>query len=146
MFLRLLSNLLAVMTMMLSACSETTFNDVSNKAGYRELVGTSYLVIGQLDAYGIRKHSQAAVEYVTLIPAPGIAGSEVGFRAPVTVGTTMTVTRVFETNRSFDPSISLEVKMFGDPILGNLPIRVDLMRGNQGSNKLSLNPAIFQKK
>ena len=144
-FSRILSGLLVAIAVTLLACSETTFNDVSSKSGYRELVGTSYTVIGSLDAYGIRKHSQAAAEYATLIPTPGIAGSEVGFRIPIAVGTKMTVTRVYETNRFFDSSISLEVKIFGGSVPENLPIRVDLMRGNQGSNKLSLNPEIFRK-
>jgi hypothetical protein len=143
-FSNLLSGFLLAFAAMLLACGETTMYDVSNKPDYREMVGTTYTVIGSLAAYGIRKHSRADVEYVTLIPEPGIAGSEVGFRTPIAIGTTVTVIRVYKTNRLIDSSISLEVRLSGDSINGSLPVRVDLMRGNQGVSNLSLNPTVFR--
>lgn len=144
MFSNLLSGFLLAFAAMLLACGETTMYDVSNKPDYREMVGATYTVIGSLAAYGIRKHSRADVEYVTLIPEPGITGSEVGFRTPIAIGTTVTVIRVYKTNRLIDSSISLEVRLSGDSINGSLPVRVDLMRGNQGVSNLSLNPTVFR--
>lgn len=146
MVLRPLSFLCIVLATTLSACGETKYVDVSAQPGYRDIVGTAYIIISPVSAYGIRKHSKAAVEYVSVIPPPGIDGSEVGFRFPITVGSTLTVTGVYKTNRIFDPSISLEIKLTGVVIPANLPIRVDLMRGNQGADKVSLNPAVFQRK
>ncbi len=131
---------------MLSACGETKYADVSTKPGYRELVGATYTIVGPVDAYEIRKHSNGPVEFVTVIPPPGIEGSEVGFRIPIATGSTLTVMSVYETNRFFDSSISFGVKLTGITNPANLPIRIDLMRGNQGADKLSLNPAVFQRK
>jgi hypothetical protein len=145
MFSSLRPGFLVAVAAMLVACNETTFIDVSDKLGYRELVGTTYTVVGPLVAYGIRKHTEATAEYVTLIPAPGIAGSEVGFSTPIGIGTQMRVIRVYETNRLIDSSTSLEVRLSGNFVFGNLPVRLDLMRGNQGSSKLTLNPAVFRK-
>ena len=71
-----LSISLIAFTMMLSACGETKYADVSTQPGYRELVGATYAIVGPVNAYGIRKHSNAAIEYVTVIPPPGIEGSE----------------------------------------------------------------------
>lgn len=145
MILRLLSISLVALTIMISACGETKYTDVSTEPGYRGLVGAIYTVVGPVNAYGIRKHSKAAIEYVTVIPPPGIEGSEVGFRIPIAVGSTLTVMSVYETNRFFDSSISFGVKLTGVAIPANLPVRIDLMRGNQGADKLSLNPAVFQR-
>ena len=145
MVLRLLSISLMTFTMMLPACGETKYADVSTQPGYQELVRATYTIVAPVNAYGIRKHSRAAIEYVTVIPLPGIEGSEVGFRIPIAVGSTLTVMSVYETNRIFDLSVSLGVKLNGTALPANLPILIDLMRGNQGADKLSLNPAVFQR-
>ncbi|MDQ2988102.1 MAG: hypothetical protein M3R60_03245 [Pseudomonadota bacterium] len=72
--------LLTVMAVGALAGCDERFADVSNDPRFRQNVGARYEVIGAVDAYGIRHHSKAPVDYVTLIPPPGIAGSEVGFR------------------------------------------------------------------
>ena len=145
MVMRLFSMPLIAFTMMLSACGETKYADVSTQPGYREMVGVTYTIVGPVSAYGIRKHSKAAMEFVSVIPPPGIDGPEVGFRIPIMLGATLTVVSVYKTNRVFDPDISLGVKLNEVDIPANLPIRVDLMRGNQGADKLSLNPAMFRR-
>jgi hypothetical protein len=134
-----------VLATVLSGCGETKYVDVSAQPGYRDIVGATYTVKGPMTAYGIRKHSKAAVEYVSVVPAPGIDGPEVGFRLPIAIGSTVTVNSVYESNRIFDPSISLGVKLNGAAMPKGLPIRIDLMRGIQGTDKLSLNPALFQR-
>ena len=145
MIFRLLHISLIAFTMILSACGETKYADVSTRPGYRELVGVTYTVVSPVDAYGIRRHSKAVTEYVTVIPPPGIKGSEVGFRIPIAVGSTLTVMSVYETTRLFDSSISFGVRLTGGVIPANLPIRIDLMRGNQGAEKHSLSPKIYRK-
>jgi hypothetical protein len=142
---RLFSISSVIFTLMLSACGEIKYVDVSTKPGYRDLSGATYTVVGAVSAYGIRKHSKAEIEYITLIPPPGIGGSQIGFQIPITVGSTLTVMNVYETNRIFDPSVSLGVKLSGTVIPENLPIRIDLMRGNQGADKLSLNTAVYKR-
>lgn len=131
---------------LLTACDDTKFVDVSNQQKYSGLVGAKYIIIDPVDVYGIRKHSKAPVDYLTLIPPPGIEGSEVGFRVPIPIGSTLTVLRIYETNRVFDGSITFEVTLAGVEVPPNLPIRVDLMRGNQGGANLSLNPKIFRRR
>lgn len=140
-----LSISLIAFTMMLSACGETKYADVSTLPSYRELIGATYTVIGPVNAYGIQKHSNAALDYVTLIPPPGIEGSEIGFQVPIAAGSILTVISVYQTNRFFDSSITFGVKLTGSDRLGNLPIRIDLMRGNQGAEKHSLSPKIYRK-
>ena len=90
----------------LFGCSDESRVDVSQQPEFRDIVGTKYEVIGSVDAYGLRRHSQAAVEYVTLIPPPGIEGPEVGFRIPLQVGSKLTVQKVIKTGRVFDPNMS----------------------------------------
>ena len=82
-----------------SACSEVKLTDVSLHADYKPIVGAQYEVMGTLYAHGIRRHAQAPVHYITLVPPPGFDGSEVGFRVPIELGSRITITRVMRTNR-----------------------------------------------
>lgn len=137
--------LFIALTTVMSACGEATYVDVSLKSGYREMVGLTYTVISPVSAYGIRKHSGTTVDYVAIMPPPGIKGSQVGFQIPIAIGHKLKVIGIYETNRIFDPSVSLRVELNEIGIPENLPIQVDLMRGNQGTTKFSLNPEVFQR-
>lgn len=124
---------------------EQKHTDVSANAVYKEQIGRQYEVVGRVDAYGIRPHSQAAVTYVTLIPPPGIGGPEVGFRIPVVAGSKVTVTKVLKTNRLLDPDMTFEIGLAGTKLPAEMPIRIDLFRGNEGDSALQLNPGIYRK-
>lgn len=74
----------------------------------------------------------------TIFPySPGIDGPEVASRTTIPSGATLTVISVYESNRLFDPS--LRVRLGGVPLPEDLPVRLDLMRGNQRTARLSLN-------
>ena len=132
---------------MLAGCScEVTYADVSHHKEYRNVVGTRYEVVGEVDAYGIGRHPRAPADYITLIARPGIAGPEVVFEAPVPKGATITVTKVFQTNRIvFESGLTLEVELHG----AGLPLRgwtlIDLNRGSEGPGPAGLNPAVYRK-
>jgi hypothetical protein len=142
-YLRIVS--LGALFTLLMACDDTKFVDVSGQQKYSGLVGATFIIVDRVDVYGIRKHSKAPVAYLTLIPPPGIEGPEVEFRAPVPIGSKLSVLRIYETNRLFDGSLTFEVALTGIEVPANVPIRVDLTRGNQGSTNRSLNPKIFRR-
>lgn len=128
----------------LGACSEEKLTDVSSDPTYKNVIGAEYEVVGPLLAYGIRDHSRAPVELVTLIPPPGIEGSEVGFRVPVAIGSKVTIRRVFKTNRVFDPPMTLVVQLEGTQLPVDTMIRIDLFRGNEGKGNVDLNASIYR--
>ena len=129
----------------LSACSEVALTDVSEAPDFRPIVGTQYEIVGAVDAYGIRQHSKAEVEYITLIPPPGIAGSEVGFRIPVELGSKMTIDKVMRTNIWFSSRDAFIVTLEGTSMPTTTVIRVEMNRGNEGNARLQLNPDIYRK-
>lgn len=130
---------------LLQSCSEQVLTDVSEDPQFQSAIGTRYEIVGPLDAYGIRRHSGAPVHYVTLIPLPGIEGPEVGFESRVSIGSTITVLKVTRTNRLTDSKMTLLVQLEGTQLPSDVPIRIDLIRGNEGSGKIGLNPAIYKK-
>ncbi len=135
---------LAIMSLFMLGCSDEQRLDVSEQAEFKRLVGMEYEVIGPVDAYGIRAHSQAPVDYVTLIPPPGIAGSYVGFRVQLRAGSTVVVQRVLKTNRWLDPNMSYDVALRGTQLPTTAPVRIDLFRGNEGKADAVLNPKFYR--
>ncbi|WP_306394192.1 hypothetical protein [Telluria beijingensis] len=120
-------------------------HDASAEPHSRNALGARYVVVGPLDAYGVRQDPQAPVEHVTLIPPPGVDGPEVDFRMPVPMGATVTVLKVMRTNRLFDPEMTFIVALEGAALPVNAPVRIDLFRGNEGEGRLQLNPAIYRR-
>ena len=129
----------------LAGCSKEVLTDVSSQISYRQIVGTNFEVIGRLDAYGIRDHSSAPVKYVTLIPPPGIAGSQIAFVREVPRGTKATVTHVLQSNRLLDPQMTLLVRIESTDSQLSIPARIDLFRGNEGKGAAGLNPSLYRK-
>lgn len=138
--------MLLLLTMLaLAGCDgDARHDDVSAESRSREAIGARYEVVGALDAYGIRRNSAAPVDYVTLIPRPGIAGSEVGFEVPVRPGSTVTVRKVHRTTRLFD-RMTYIVELEGTSLPAAVPVRIDISRGNEGDKYLELNPKIYRK-
>ncbi|MEO7496844.1 MAG: hypothetical protein ABIT83_07330 [Massilia sp.] len=129
---------------LLDACTEEKCNDVSSEPKFKSVIGAEYEIIGPLLAYGIRQHSKAPVEFVSLIPPPGIEGSEVGFEIPVAIGTRITVLRVIRTNRVFDPPLTLVVDMKGTNLPIDTKVKIQLFRGNEGKGEIGLNTNIYR--
>ena len=127
----------------LVAC-QVRFEDVSKYPEFRHVIGSRYEVVGAVNAYGIRPHSKAEVEYITLIPPPGFDGSEIGFRVPINYGSKITVLKVLKSNRWPDPNITFVVKIEGTEMPIDSTIRIDLFRGNEGKGSLQLNPEVYQ--
>jgi hypothetical protein len=129
----------------LSGCMEVKLTDVSNKPKNKHLIGTQYRIIGNLDAYGIRKHSRAPVDYITLVPPPGFDGYEVDFCVRLEHGSVITVAKVMKTNRWLDGRDAFIVTIEGTEMPVDAEIRLELNRGNEGDGRLQLNPAIYRK-
>lgn len=64
---------------------------------------------------------------------------------PVQIGSTITVLKVYRTNRWPDPDMTLGVRVEGTRMPVDAPIRMDLYRGNEGDGEVGLNPDIYRK-
>jgi hypothetical protein len=140
-----LLTLLALLASVAGCDTRETYEDVSAEARSMAVIGTRYEVVGPVEAYGYRRHSQAPVDKVALIPPPGIEGTTIGFNIPVRQGSTVTVRKVIRTNRVFENKMNLEVDLQGMPLPVDAPVTIELMRGNEGDGYLQLNPKIYRK-
>lgn len=127
---------------LLISCSDVTYSDIDS-SWESEVTLRRYEVVGDVDAYSIRPHSRARAEYVSLIPPPGIEGREVERVVRVKKGTIVVITGVEETTRWMDCGLSFRVAVEGQN-LGMEKVRIEMNRGNQGEDCLSLNPEIYQ--
>jgi len=128
----------------LTGCGQQTYDDVSSDPKYAEMVGQQFTVVGPLLAYGIRDHSAAPIEYVTLMPPPGIAGKSIVPLGTVNAGAVVSVRAVRVTNRLVDDPVNYLVMLERSSINVSVPIHIDRFRGNEGPDgRTSLNPTIF---
>lgn len=139
-------NFILINILFLTGCDfEVKYRDVSQQKKYIELIGQRYEIKNNLIAYGIRKNSKKPIDYITLMPAPGIGGTQVGYEKIIESKSIIKVEQVFVTNRIFDSPITLKVELENEILIPSIPIYIDLMRGNEGSSDLSLNPIHYQK-
>lgn len=139
-----LACLVALLLGMISACSEVGLVDVSLDPDHMQLIGEQYEIVGAVDAYGIRPHSKAEVEYITLIPPPGIGGNEVGFKIRLRSGSRITIVKVMETNRWLDCGVAFIVTVEGTSMPIAAMTRIEMNRGNESDGCLDLNPEIYR--
>jgi hypothetical protein len=139
------ATLIAVMYIacVLAACTEKV-KDVSGDRKYKSLIGAEYEIVGPVEAYGIRYHSKASVDSVTLVPPPGYDSFEVGFRVPIALGSKITIRQVLKTNRVFDPPMRFVVQLEGTQLPVDVPISMDIYGGNKGNADVDLNPSIYR--
>ena len=129
----------------MAACSET-LEDIGNDLHYSKYIGLRYEVIGELNAYGIRHNSKAPVKYITMMPPPGIGGLQVAFSSAISPGTIITISKIYKTNRLFESDKTLLVSVDGSQLPENTPVRIELMRGNEGHGKLLFNPKVYRQR
>jgi hypothetical protein len=129
----------------LAFCMQETLTDVSSLPKFQPLVGAEFELVGNLSTYGIRAHSHDQVVYVTLIPPPGIRGNEVAFTHAVPIGARVKVVSISRSNRVIDNDVTLLVQLSGLRVRYEVPVRVDLFRGNEGEHELTLNPNIYRR-
>ena len=145
MLLRSLRLALPVVTwIVLTGCGQQSYTDVSNDPNYEGMVGQRFSVAGPLLAYGIKDHSAAPIEYITLMPPPGIGGRSIVPLGTVKTGAILTVMTVRMTNRLLDDPVNYVVLLDESDFHASVPIHVDRFRGNEGPDgRTSLNPSIF---
>jgi hypothetical protein len=141
---RILQRLVLISIAALAGC-DVRFVDVSNDPAFRSAVGVRSEVVGALHAYGIREHSMEGVKYITLIPPPGIAGSEVVFTITVQPGSQITVLKILKSNRWPDPELTLEIKLTSTRMALEAVTRIDLLRGYEGETQVQLNPRVYRR-
>lgn len=128
-----------------SGCYAEKFVDISNEETYSKLIGSIYEITGPIIGHGIRKNSEAPVEYITLIPPPGIGGSQVAFSNSIPIGSKIKIIKVLKSNRLYKSDITLIIEMEGVNFPSDTPIRIDLTRGNEGSNSTLLNEKFYRR-
>ncbi len=125
-------------------CGKVTYVDVSNEPEYQAMVGKTFKVVGPLLAYGIREHSAAPIEYVTLMPPPGIEGRTIVSLGSVPRDSTISIKAAQRATFIIYDPLRYRVSATIADMPATVPIYVDRFRGNEGSDgKTSLNAQIY---
>ena len=130
---------LAVASVLLVAagCTRYTDRDLSATSPYSEMIGAEYEVrVDDLELYGISDvDRRTEVTSMTLVPPPGIGGSEVAFRCRVPRGTRLRIAAVRHRNLVFDNGLYYLLELPGSGVPEGIPIELELFRGNEGEGR-----------
>ncbi len=143
---RSLRMLLCSVATLIAGCSLTP-KDISGISPYSSAVGAVYRVIGEIDAYGIAQvGSSSALEMVVVIPRiNSIGGPEILFEHPVERGKELRVTSVQRQTVWGESGVFFLVEMKDSRWPETIPVRIELMRGNESQDPAGLNPQLYER-
>lgn len=127
------------------ACA-TELRDLSTVAPYSGMIGHTYRVVGDVDAYGVRKHnSDEQAAHIVLIPRyPGVAGPEVAFIRPLPRGQTFRIVGAWIRDTAIDDTRFYVVELRENSVLPMVPVQLSLHGGNESTNG-ELNPQYYER-
>lgn len=133
-FKTVVSLIVALLTLVLNACTEAKLSDVSQSAEYSGLVGTRYMVGEGIMAYAICDYDLPGrpIRYIKLMPNPGISGPEVAYRIPVPPGSIFTVTGVFKVRYFLENPLMLVGSLPGVKVPESKEVQLEFRLGNEG--------------
>ena len=124
------------------------YRDVSEKSKYKQFIGQKYEIIADLDAYGVRENSGQPEKNVILIPGhTAIGGPEIGFVNRLAEKSKVTITGVSMGKAWLGCDVVFVVKLEedGKQIYQDLPVMIEMLRGNEHNNCTTLNPEIYRR-
>lgn len=132
--------------LLIAGCGNVKYIDVSQNSKYKNLVGKTYEVTGNVTAYVIDERSRGIEPYITVRAPPGIGGPEVVGEREIPIGTILTVTHVEKTNRFIECKTSLRLSPldFQKEGLQKYKVRLEIRTGNEGGTCESLNPKHYR--
>ena len=127
-----------------AACQVGPGEDVTTRKPYSDFIGARYIVVGDLYAYGVSESRDKALNYVILVPPPGVGGPEFPFRRTVRKGQVIKILSAWHQFVLWEKGIYYLVAVENSELPPGIPVRLELMRGNEGVGA-DLNTAIYRR-
>ena len=121
-------------------------SDVSAQKPFSDFVGRQYRIVGDVNAYGVKRDlSDETTSYVTVraLDTVGMAGPEVTFTTRLAPGTTFRITRARKSVGLYQEGIRYLVSMDHPDIPAGLDVELSLLGGNESPNG-ALNPRFYE--
>jgi hypothetical protein len=104
---------------------------------YSRLIGAEYRVVGEVNAFGLAAFRTKGLEFVTLIPGPlGIDGGEIAFRRKGTRDQRIRILSAWHRPVFSASGMYYLVEVEGADWGRDIPVRIEMMRGNEGVGPL----------
>jgi hypothetical protein len=130
-----------------SACVQLPVEELPSTSPYANFIGAEYRIVGDVSAYSIyeRVDGRKVLSYVELIPGIGISGSLVESKGPIARGQRLQIVSAWRMHLfGFTQGIYYVVTFQDKNLPSDVPIRVELSRGNEGVDA-GLNPAVYER-
>ena len=136
----------SMLAVTLGACYLGPPAPLSDQAPYSDFIGAQYQVIADdLKVYGVYvpledKHNNKPIRYILLIPGVGIGGPEIAWEKHVPKGQVFKILSAWNQGGAY-----YEVNIEGIDLPVGVPVRLELMRGNEGGGEGELNPKVYRR-
>ncbi len=130
-----------------TACVQLPVEELPPTSPYASFIGVEYRVVGDVSAYGIyeRADGRKVLSYVELIPGSGISGSLVESKGPLVKGQQIKILSAWRMHIfGITQGVYYVVTSQDKNLLYDVPIRIELSRGNEGVDS-DLNPAVYER-
>jgi hypothetical protein len=118
----------SIFALLLGCDSQVVYKNISQNVP--EIIGVRYRVKGQVLVYGVRKHSRAPIDYIQLMPPPGIGGTQIVPLTPIPVGSVFKVLSAWKSSRFTPNTHSVLVEFENYALPEKVPTRIEYFRGN----------------
>lgn len=129
----------------LSSCGQVPLEDVSSHAEYKGVVGARFTTKVDLLLIGVTadQNYKKQIDYVVLVPEPGISGPEVVRKEKLAKGSSVRVAQVLRSKLFFVPRVYYVVEVAGAK-MSEAPVRVKQTGSAQDGNA-GLDASTFEK-
>jgi len=123
--------------LLLSGCGPKKYIDVSGEKQYETLLGVEFKTKKELLALGVTFDANYAsvVDYVFIMPKPGISGPQVVFNEKVPKGMRLKIIGVLESGRLFNNRVFYTIKFLDTNLHRDFPSIVKVFGDVHGVNK-----------
>lgn len=138
-------SMLFLIVLFLAGCHPVKYVDVSKEEEFQGLIGIELKTKKELLALGITfdTNYRGGVDYVFVLPEPGISGPEVVFKEVIPKGTDFRITGVFEQNIFWGSRYSYKLNILNTDFLSQHTIVLEVPQKMNVEN-LGIDGALFE--
>jgi hypothetical protein len=120
----------------LVGCSPVKYSDVSSDQKFKNLIGVEITTRKELLAFGVTfdANYKKNVDYVFILPIPGISGPEVVFKEVVAKGSTLKVEGVLEQNNLFGNRYLYKINILNTDFLSEYTVVLKMSKSTNTEN------------
>lgn len=127
-----------ILAMLLLGCDQMEFDDISHEYNHENILLQNYISHMDLKIYGISSDTKKNIDYFTVVPPPGIGGTEVISEGELKQGSRIKILKIERCNNCFPFGASKRfvIEIISNPLYKGFLVEIDQDRINLLNNNI----------